>query len=85
MEFGDKNLSGIVKTLAENNVVVWWNTFKKKNGRIMLKMEFEEYSESDKDLNSDFNPQNVSYKKLSENQRSGPLQMPNSTTFQQDP
>ena len=34
----------------------------------MLKVEFEEYSESDKDLNSDFNPQNVSYKKLSENQ-----------------
>ena len=68
MEFGDKNLSGIVKTLAENNVVVWWNTFRKKNGRIMLKVEFEEYSESDKDLNSDFNPQNVSYKKLSENQ-----------------
>ena len=68
MDFGDRNLSGIVETLAKNNQVVWWNTFKKKNGRIMLKVEFADTFRSDQDLSSDFNPQQVSYKRLSENQ-----------------
>ena len=68
MEFGDKNLDGIVKTLAENNHAVWWNTYRKKNGRIVLKVEFAEDIGSDQDLSSDFNPQHASYKRLSENQ-----------------
>ena len=61
---------GILKTLAENNDVVWWNTFKKNNGRIMLKIEFSDCLdiENNQDSKSKFDPRFTSYKKMSQNQ-----------------
>ena len=70
MDLKDKNLMGILKTLAENNDVVWWNTFKKNNGRIMLKVEFSGCLdiENNQDLTNKFDPRFTSYKKMSQNQ-----------------
>ena len=61
---------GILKTLAENNDVVWWNTFRKNNGRIMLKIEFSDCLdiENNQDSKSKFDPRFISYKKMSQNQ-----------------
>ena len=71
MDLKDVNLNGILQTLAANNKVHWWNTFKKRNGRIMLKIEFDVQTNLDANMDclSDFNQQSVSFKRLSETQR----------------
>ena len=71
MDLGDVNLNGILQTLAANNNVQWWNTFRKRNGRIRLNIEFGDPTHLDerRDCASDNNLQNGSYKRVSLTQR----------------
>ena len=71
MDLGDVNLNGILQTLAANNKVHWWNTFRKRNGKVMLKIEFDNQIDSGENMDymSDFNQHSVSFKRRSETQR----------------
>ena len=75
MDLGDDILNGIVAAIASKSQVKGWNTCRLKNGQILIKIRYD----GDKKIsgnnlcdqdpqNSEFNPQQISYKKLSENQ-----------------
>ena len=70
MDLGNKTLNGILKTIADENDLVGYNTYRNKRGRIVVKISYEEPSELDKkvDTNSEFNSNQNSFKKLSKNQ-----------------
>ena len=70
MDLGNKTLNGILEAIAAENDLVGYNTYRNRKGRIIVKISYEEPSESDQieDSNSEFDSQRISFRKLSKTQ-----------------
>ena len=47
MDLGNKTLTGILRTIAAENVLVGYNTYRNRKGRIIVKISYEEPLSSD--------------------------------------
>ena len=75
MDLGDDILNGVVAAIASKCRAIGWNTCKLKSGKILLKVWYDGDKEKsgitqcDQDnSNSEFNPNHVSFRKMSEKQ-----------------
>ena len=70
MDLGNRTLNGILEIIAAENDLVGYNTYRNRKGHIVVKISFEEPSESDQieDNNSEFDSKRVSFRKMSKAQ-----------------
>ena len=70
MDLGNKTLNGILQAIADENVLVGYNTYRNRKGRIIVKISYDEPSICDQNEGSSdqFDKHRISVKKLSETQ-----------------
>ena len=70
MDLGNKTLNGILEVIAAENDLVGYSTYRNRKGHIVVKISYEEPSESDKfeDNNSEYDSERVSFRKMSKAQ-----------------
>lgn len=70
MDLGNRTLNGIMETIAAENDLIGYNTYRNRKGHIVVKISYVEPTESEMkvDHNSEFDSERKSFKKLSKNQ-----------------
>ena len=72
MDLGNKTLTGILRTIAAENVLVGYNTYRNRKGRIIVKISYEEPLSSDHKEDSisqdGFDRNRVSFRRMSDTQ-----------------
>ena len=71
MDAGDRTLNGILKSIAAENDLVGYNTYRNRQGRIIVKISYQEPSEKcdqQEKSNDGFDKSRISFKKMSETQ-----------------